>query len=74
MKAAALLIEMLSVGEKMDGGGAAATATVRLRKQSLERWGTTDCKSIQEQNGRCGCDEVIAMTAAMVEKLIEHMS
>ena len=72
MRAATLLLEMTSAGEKMEGG--ATTASVTLIKQFLERWGTTNCKSIQEQNGRCGCDKVIAMTAAMVEKMIEHRS
>lgn len=70
MKSAVMLLAVLSA----QNGGSGEAAAARLRKLYLERWGTTDCKSIQEQNGRRGCDEVIAMTAMMVEKMIEHWS
>ena len=73
MRAATLLLEMTSAGERMESGSA-ADASVQLRKQFLERWGTTNCKSIQEQSGRRGCDEVVAMTTMMGERMLGNVS
>ena len=70
MKSAVMLLAVLSA----QNGGSGEAAAARLRKLYLERWGTTDCKSIQEQNGRRGCDEVIAMTTMMVERMLGNVS
>ena len=65
MRAASLFLEMIYEGIDQEEEAAA-----RLRKLYLKTWGTTDCKSIKAKNGRRGCEEVIVLTAAMVEGIL----
>lgn len=51
-------------------GGEADEAAAMLCRLYLERWGTADCAAIQSRLARRGCDEAIAITAAMVERLL----